>query len=292
MARYGPKENMPTNMEGDFFEDQDKWEKENEARVEKQAKEFAILIQDIIDCPTPEQLPAIVSSRMDLILNLRGYEGINLFQQTIQQAERSGNEQYLEDVEAACDYILSFTEEFVDQAKEMDDVNKNLLGKIVKQISSSNDDSLSEIERERALDDLLQTEKKNFTPGFLRHIEGECTRIQTAPKISKESIKLLETLRLIQTRVVEELGKDLGEGAQILGQLLGYDDQDERIAVLEAGLTVRGLDFAQELADLTTEALDGFAQIPKDEIDPELVSRVSELKDCIVNYIEERSSWE
>jgi len=307
MAKYGPQEedlqksgSPPTGILGDdFSEGQEEWEREDEIRVQKQGLEFHQLLQDVINATSPLQLPSIMSKRIDILLQMRGYEVMNAMNQTIQEAESAQDEQRLEDVMAACDYIVSFTEEFVEQARQMDDQNKMLLGKILQTMtktSSSQENPLQEKrtdrEREKALEQLLQDEKENFTPGFLRHVEGECNRIQTAPRMSPDSAKLLQTLRMIQTRVVEELGKELGEGAQILGQLLGYDDRNERIAVLEAGLTVRGIDFAREMASLTEEALDGFKAIDKQYVDPELEERVQGLHTHIINFISTRSSWE
>merc|ERR1711862_695778 len=110
-------------------------------------------------------------------------------------------------------------------------------------------------------DDDSNTEKQNFTPGFMRHLERECIRIQGAKRITPEATKLLQTIQVIQIRIIEELGKDLGEVAIVLNQLLGYDNVNERYAVLEAGLMVRGIDFARELLKVTEDALDGFKEI-------------------------------
>jgi len=295
MARYGPKEEMPKDMNEDFFKDQDKWEADQEGRMETQTKDFKLLIKDLLAAEDPNDLPSIMSSRMELMLNMRGYEGVNLLKDTIQKAEEKGDEEHLNHVMVVCDYIVSFTEEFVEQAKSMDDANKELLGKILKKISAHKtsivfDETLSDKEREEGLDALLQEESQNFTPGFLRHMERECVRIENAPKKTPEATKMLHTVRLIHARVVEELGKELGEGAQILGQLLGYDDRDERIAVLEAGLTVRGKEFAIEMSELTGEALGEFKKMEKGDADPELVARVEELHKNILDFVE--SSWE
>merc|ERR1711933_514078 len=94
-----------------------------------------------------------------------------------------------------------------------------------------------------------------------------------ASKITPESMKLLQIIRIIQTRVLEELGQDLGEAALVLGQLLGYDSEDEMLGVLDAGLQVQGTDFAIELKNLTQEALISFKQV-SGGADPELVHRV------------------
>ena len=144
------------------------------------------------------------------------------------------------------------------------------------------------IDDEARLDALFEREKENFTPGFLRHLEGECKRIASASRLTPESGKLLETLRMIQARVVEELGQELGEGAVVLGQLLGYDDRSERLAVLDAGLTVRGVPFAKELVELTEEALEGFERVPGGA-DPDLVRIVTEIDERIRQFIDKNS---
>jgi len=74
----------------------------------------------------------------------------------------------------------------------------------------------------------------------------------------------------------------------VLGQLIGYDDKAERIAVLEAGLTVRGMDFAKELSDLTKEALEGFQDVPVG-VDKELTARVEEIDERVNEFISRNS---
>lgn len=81
--------------------------------------------------------------------------------------------------------------------------------------------------------------------------------------------------------------QDIGEGAIVLGQLLGYEDEAERLAVLDAGLTVRGVEFANELAALTQEALQGFTVVgTRENVDAELVDRVRVIDDRIRKFIE------
>lgn len=72
----------------------------------------------------------------------------------------------------------------------------------------------------------------------------------------------------------------------MLGQLLGYDDEAERLAVLDAGLTVRGVEFANELAALTQEALEGFTAVGIQNVDAELVDRVRVIDGRIQRFIE------
>jgi hypothetical protein len=76
----------------------------------------------------------------------------------------------------------------------------------------------------------------------------------------------------------------IGEGAIMLGQLLGYDSKAERLAVLDAGLTVRGVEFAVELSALTSEALDDFKSIKN--VDPGLVKSIKEIDERIALFME------
>lgn len=86
---------------------------------------------------------------------------------------------------------------------------------------------------------------------------------------------------------VRDYLQDIGEEALVLGQLLGYDDARERLAVLDAGLTVRGLDFAKRMAALTKEALEGFTRVPCGA-DPDLVERVSQIDVRLRKFIEQQ----
>ena len=75
----------------------------------------------------------------------------------------------------------------------------------------------------------------------------------------------------------------------MLGQLLGYDDENERLAVLDAGLAVRGIDFANELISLTEEALEGFSKVQQQQqqqVDPDLVKSVKVINERIQLFIE------
>lgn len=281
---YGPNEDIIIDQE------QADWEKSNEARVARQKEEFAQLLTDVMECDDIDIMPGIMTRNIELILNMKGFEGVSLLNEAIQEAQKTGDEEHILRVATAVDYILNFSEEFVENAKSMDASNKELLGKIVKEITSGwgagkvKKGNRPGMENEARLDQLFEREKDNFTPGFLRHLEGECKRISAASRLTPESAKMLETLRMIQARVVEELGQELGEGAVVLGQLLGYDDRSERLAVLDAGLTVRGIGFAKELSELTSEALDGFKRVAGGA-DPGLVRIVSEIDERIKQFI-------
>lgn len=70
----------------------------------------------------------------------------------------------------------------------------------------------------------------------------------------------------------------------MLGQLLGYDNKAERLAVLDASLTVRGVEFAVDLSKLTHEALEGFKSVK--DVDPGLVKTVEEIDERIGLFME------
>lgn len=265
--------------------EQKEWERAEAERLERQQQELQSLVQAVMTTTNPQHVPSIMTKNMELLLNIRGYEGSQLIESVLKEAEAQG-EAHANQVMDAIEFILSFTEAFVDNAQTLDDYNKKLLGKIIKTMSKAD---TAARDREELLDSLMESEKENFTPGFLRHVEGECDRIAAAPSMTPESARLLEILRIIQARVLEELGKDMGEEALVLGQLLGYDDAKERLAVLDAGLTVRGIGFAKGMVALTEEALEGFTQVAGGA-DPDLVERVTEIDARLRNFISQQKA--
>lgn len=293
--RYGPNEDLVSKKHSDSNKEdassnkvdveQEEWEISEAARVNRQKTELQSLIQDVMRTTNPQHVPSIMTKHMELLLNIRGYEGSKLIESILKEAEEKG-QAHANQVMDAIEFVLSFTEAFVGNAQTLDEYNKKLLGKIIKTMSKADTPAR---DREELLDSLMESEKENFTPGFLRHVEGECERIAAAPTMTPESSRLLEILHIIQTRVLEELGKDMGEEAQVLGQLLGYDDAKERMAVLDAGLTVRGLDFAEGMKALTGEALDGFTRVAGGA-DPDLIERVSEIDSRLRKFIQQQKA--
>jgi hypothetical protein len=266
---------------------------------EEQRKELRDLVNNILLVKDPKHIPSILTKNIELILSCMTTEdGAVLVESVIEdiiveQPDTSTVTMVLE----AIDIILSFGEDFVNNTSKIQQQNQLLLGKIIKAISPSSSSSTQTtndtmdqskkqlISREEELDLLLQKERKQFTPGFLRHVENECQRIASASSMTVESTRLLEALRIIQTRVLEEIcSNELGETAQVLGQLVGYDTKMERIAVLDAGLVVRGVSFANELFVLTTEALNGFQSVIGGA-DPDLIIRVQQIHDHLQEYL-------
>jgi flagellar motor protein MotB len=291
-ARYGPNEDITSQQQQQPEDDsnvadveQKEWERAETARLKRQQQELQSLVQAVMTTTNPQHVPSIMTKHMELLLNIRGYEGSQLIERILKEAEAQG-EAHVNQVMDAIEFILSFTEAFVDNAQTLDDYNKKLLGKIIKTMSKAD---TAARDREELLDSLMESEKENFTPGFLRHVEGECDRIAAAPSMTPESARLLEILRIIQARVLEELGKDMGEEALVLGQLLGYDDAKERLAVLDAGLTVRGIEFAKGMVALTEEALEGFTRVAGGA-DPDLVERVTEIDARLRNFISQQKA--
>lgn len=278
-------------------------------RREEVRSDFAALLRAVLDGPE-EDRPALLASRVDTVLEFMsvsaedGGEGGLLEAAIWEEAARGGSRgedgetgaDRLDRVSAAVDEILGFVEAFVAQTSEADAEYKRVLGNIFQSIARSNEASssssvspgTSSAVLEGRLDDLLSQESGAYTPGFLRHVEGECARTASLDPPTPESARMLEVLRLIQARVLEELGKGIGEGAAVLGSLLGYDDASERDAVLDAGLAVRGAEFAEELAGLTREALEGFAGVKErgGTVDPGLVEAVEGMDERIRSFID------
>lgn len=201
--RYGPTE---STINEDPDEEQVAWEKKDAIRVAQQRVDFQKLINQVLSTTKTEHLPGLMTKNLELLLQMRGYEGVELIQTAIDGARESRGEEGANQVMTAIDFMLSFTEEFVDQAKTMDNGNKELLGKIIRAMTD-NKDRLSAREKEEHLDQIMNDEKEKFSTGFLKHIDGECDRIANAPTMTPESSRLLEIMRIIQTRVLEELGK-------------------------------------------------------------------------------------
>ena len=291
LARYGP----PTTSPDDDATSSQESQRDYGVWTLQQTRDFGSLIRQAITLSDPQMIPSLLTRNIDLILSIVLVE-LPETTSTEQMVEtlvldsilenESANEEQRHTAKSISsdltDMILSCVEEFVEQAHRIDDSNKRFLGKIIQ--TMANKDRTAR-QREEDLDELLRNDRDKLCAGFLRHIQGECERIENAPKMTRESARLLEMMRMIQTRVLEELGQDLGEAAQVLGQLIAYDNKSERLAVLDAGLAVRGLAFANELMDLTEEALEGFSRVPDGAADPDLVECVKSIQGRVKRYV-------
>ena len=326
VARYGPppeKASYPTNSDNDGNHDdsdEDQERKLLKLETAQRKLEFRNLIETCLATPNRDHLPQIFGKNIELIMSLHGQEGAQVIQEILDEAREEeergdnvGQQLYQQTVELL-DSLLTFSQDFADQVLALDDHNKKLLGKIIRAMTGTIEGQFTEggeqdnnnnimssssyyssakptdREREETFDQLMITERDNFTPGFLRHIEGECSRILNARSMTRESSRLLEILRMIQTRVLEEIGKDMGEATIVLGQLMGYDNENELLGVLEAGLTVRGVEFAYEMKSLTEEALDGFQRVPGGNVPKELVNRVTLVDTRLQSYLDDNTT--
>lgn len=251
-----------------------------EVASEKESR-FRQLIDKVLAVKNPDHVPSLLTKNVELILSLSNEDGVNIVESILQEAVHEQGEDAAESVANAIELILSFAETFVEEAVRIDQGNKQLLGDIMQRLS---DKDLTASSREEALDEFLSTEKDRLTAGFLRHLDGECDRISGARVVTKESGRLLEMLRMIQVRVLEELGSDLGEVAKVLNQLVGFDSDQERLAVLDAGLSVQGPTYARQMLSLTEESLEGFKEM---SAEPGLVERVSAIDGRLRRYLEE-----
>jgi hypothetical protein len=271
VSRYGPPDAFIENSESN-----------REVERTMQKTKFRMLLSESMVIRDPEHLPRLLANNIELIFSLRGHEGVEVISELVEEAKAEGPEHFQRTVETV-ETILTFAEDFVNEATQMDSQNKKMLGKIIKTMTSKEN---TDRDKEELLDQLMEDEKENFTPGFLRHLDGECARIANAPKMTPESARLLEIIRIIQTRVLEELGKGLGEAAIVLGQLMGYEKEEELRGVLDAGLTVRGRDFALEMSALTSEALDSFKKV-RGGVDPGLVERVGYIESILNEFLDD-----
>ena len=261
------------------------------ARVHQKA--FRQLLERILAVKDPQHLPSLLTKHVDLILALDGQDGVEVLKSILEDAQKEGlDDVEIRRLEEAMEMTLAFAEDFVNTASSLDDQNKKLLGKIIRTMSNKD---IPARQREEDLEALFAEERPNFSSGFLRHLDGECRTIEKSLDSKPDAANTLQMLRVIHTRVLEEVGKDLGEGAQVLHQLIGYDDDAERTAVLEAGLMVRGKDFAVELQSLTAEALEGLARVPGEGADSNLIRIVDSMHQVIRAYVareEEESSFQ
>ena len=118
----------------------------------------------------------------------------------------------LDGISAAVSEMIAFVESLVEEATSLDNEYKELLGNIFKTIAPDADlpsggSTTSASDMEERLDSLLSSEKEAFTPGFLRHVEGECDRLSNLEEATPESTRMLQILRVVQARVLEELGQ-------------------------------------------------------------------------------------
>eukprot|EP00588_Corethron_pennatum_P012936 CAMPEP_0194282518 /NCGR_PEP_ID=MMETSP0169-20130528/23299_1 /TAXON_ID=218684 /ORGANISM="Corethron pennatum, Strain L29A3" /LENGTH=355 /DNA_ID=CAMNT_0039027869 /DNA_START=76 /DNA_END=1143 /DNA_ORIENTATION=- len=298
-ARYGP----PTDPDASFFGEgrQEAWEAQDAAQSQLRAESFTDLLNGVLgllDAGTEEEvaaIPALVGQHVDVVLGMRGYEGVDMFDAVVENVRVREGDTAAATVEGAIGLIVDFAEEFTRQAKEMEETNRAVLGRIMRAMGAKEEGGKSRgsggkdgPRPEDMLDEAIAYEKENFTPGFLRHLNGQIERINAASSITQEGIRMVETLGMILIRVVEEMGKNLGEGGIVLGQLVGYEKDEERMSVLRSGLQVRGISFAQELRTLTEEALDGFSagdEKGMDAVDPVLVERVRSIDRELESFI-------
>ena len=184
--------------------------------------------------------------------------------------------------EMLVDLTIDFLEAFVENAAKMDEASKALLGDIVrKMLACKKEEGTLDVE---TLDAFFESKREEVTKGaFLRHLEGEVARVVKAPKITPESAHMVQVLRMIQSRAVEEMAEKVGgDAAKLLNQLVQYEDEGEREAVLISDLSARGLGFAGNVLNLIEAAEADFKLLieeGRDDIDQTLLQRLEVVKD-------------
>lgn len=271
-TRYGPPIEDEENIAPKKAPPQNTLEKESE---------FRQLIEKVMAVKDPDHVPSLLTRNVEFILSLSNPDGAKIVESILQEVVHEQGEETAESVANAIELILTFAESFVEEAVRIDQENKLLLGDIMRKLSDKGQTASA---REETIDEFLKTERDRLTAGFLRHLDGECDRIAGAKMVTKDSGRLLEMLRMIQVRVLEELGSELGEAAKVLNQLVGFDSDQERLAVLEAGLSIQGPAYARQMLSLTEESLQGFKQIGAE---PGLVERVKAIDVRLRSYLDE-----
>jgi len=274
VPRYGPPDPIDAEIE-----------ETNDAEIEEPddlrkgiTDEFRSLIEKLLVIEQ-QHVPSLLTNNVELLLAA-------LPKREILESIVEENPKQEEEVIAIINYLGTFVEAFLEEAKSVDKGYKELLGDIIRVMRGNDEEWSKWSNKEEDLDEYLSIKCDDLTPGFLRHLEGECDRIEGAPEKTPESLHLLNIMRMIRVRVVEEVGKKtLGEGAEVLSQLLSYDEEKERMAVMTAGLELRGLEFAGELESMSKEALERMEKI---EVDPELVYRLTGIHEGIQKYIKSK----
>lgn len=216
-ARYGPPppDFFPTNNNDDdsnTINDQKDQSVSSSSSLfvvdEEMEKKFLNLLQQVMTASKPEHIPGLLTRHLDFLFALTQ----PVLDSVIRKAQKeSDDEQQLQkQMLNAIELVVTFLHDFVEQAQHMDLRHKELLGEIITTMRKKD-----EVE----LDRFLESKQKQLTPGFLRHIEGECERVANAPKMTKDSSRLLQLLYTIQARVLEELGKVKKEKLKLLSTL-------------------------------------------------------------------------
>jgi hypothetical protein len=142
-ARYGP----PPSSSDAYLEQQ-----QEEGDMAKRKLEFRkVLAMAASDTANPDHLPQLLAKNMELILSLHGEDGAQVISELIEEAKQEGETKFQGTVELV-ESILSFAEEFVEQAVDMDDENKKLLGKIIRVMTDKDETTR---DREDLLDQLF-----------------------------------------------------------------------------------------------------------------------------------------
>jgi hypothetical protein len=320
-TRYGPPPLSSPEGQGrsTYNNTGDNRSQDKDSSIKKQKHDnFRALIEQVMSITRPEHLPRLLANNLDVITALQGEEGSQIICNILEEARQQDETAPAAGIDdhndpklplytrtlQVVETILSFAEDFVEQAQEMDNRNKKLLGRIImamtrpddfktnkSQMEGNRSNERTPLSKEEVLDQFMEEEKSCFTPGFLRHIEGECERISGSRKVTPESARLLEIMRVIQARVLEEVGKEMGEATLVLGQIIAYDNEEELLGVLDAGLKVRGREFAIEMRSLTQEALDGFQKVPGG-VDNELVDRVTFIDERLHEFLNETNMFQ
>jgi len=182
--RYGPPIKTAT-------EEKDSDTESEEEDLARREEEFRNVLKQVMTVKRPEHIPSLLTNHLNLLLGMRQSE---VLQRILVKARQENDVGMIE----AAQVVVNFLEEFVQHAQKVDAHYKKLLGDLIHQAKEGDED---------AFDEYVSKNRQEWTPGFLRHLNGECDRISSAQKMTPESARLCEMLYIVQARILDEIGK-------------------------------------------------------------------------------------
>jgi hypothetical protein len=162
------------------------------------------IMKRLLDVEDEHELPGIITPHVQFLLR----SDCSAFAAEL-EAEAS-NERALDTVRNAYDFLLSFLEEFVEQATAIQRRNQALLAEL---LAAAQQGVLQFEQKITALQEQLDMT-------LLMYLDSEADRLKAAG--GKEA---LGVVAIIRARIAAEIEKTMGEEISTLNRLLGFDDR-------------------------------------------------------------------
>ncbi|GMH50587.1 hypothetical protein TrRE_jg11399 [Triparma retinervis] len=247
---------------------------------------------------TGVRINGAISERLTTLINMRGKKGAEVIQGYMESEKGGEDERELNGM--LISYVIDFLELFVSSAADRSDANKALMSELVKIVTGrvkgvegayvEGDGKVTEEDVDKWMDE----NAKRFDGGFIRYLDSEVHRVTSSPNQSQPVIKTGSILKIVRVRVLEEVGKRMGEEIEVMNQVLGYDKDGIRERVVLAGLEARGRDMAERLKAVCEEVLEG--EVKGEEGEEEFRRRVGNVLETVKGWEnikgEEEGEWE